>query len=80
MNMRGRGGSQSEIGDVVRGVVIDRVPHVLWQDTLEPLLIQLVVVEDFKHHHEVSGGLRGIEPDFEYFVVILVLGVFDVVV
>ena len=66
--------------DVVRGVVVDRVTHVLWQDTPEALLVQLVVIEDFKHHHEVSGGLRGIEPDFEYFVLILVLGVFDVVV
>ena len=54
--------------DPVRDVVVDRVLHVLRQDVLEPLLVQLVVVKYLHQHIQEPLGFIRVEPYLQHFL------------
>ena len=37
--------------DIVRNVIVNWIAHVLWQNFLESLLIDLVIIEHLYHYH-----------------------------
>ena len=64
--------------DLVRNVVVDRVLHVGWQEMiLQPLVVQLIIIEYLDHHCEHPGELVGIEAHLKHLVVLLTVVIHD---